>query len=82
MPSLEFNCLPHEIKALRKALGWTIHEFASVVEAGSDTTIKKWEHGRSKPLPIYRNKLRKLLEVCQPSYLMELEEHFRKAKDA
>jgi len=82
MPSLEFNALPHEIRALRKALGWTIDEFASVVELGSHRTVKDWESGRRKPLPVYGNRLKKLVEVCQASYLMELEEHFRKAKNA
>ena len=51
---------PEDILNLRKALSRTQQQMATLVGT-TKVTWCRWENGKSEPLPIYRNKLIKLI---------------------
>jgi len=50
---------PQEIKSLRHALGRSQAELAKIIGA-SEPSVARWETGKSRPIPSYLEKLRKL----------------------
>jgi len=50
-----------EIKAIRLKLGKSQKEFGAMVGA-TGTSCYKWEHGRSKPHPIFVAKIEEILK--------------------
>jgi DNA-binding transcriptional regulator YiaG len=53
-----------EIKAARKALKMTHHEFSKILDV-SISSIQKWEYGLSEPLEVTKEGIRKRLELTK-----------------
>jgi len=69
-----FDCLPHQIFALRKCIGWTRKELAAFM-VGNYQSIKYWETGKYRPQPYFRDKLVHLAEMFKLDYLRWVEKH-------
>lgn len=71
-----FDASPRQIKALRRALGWTMEEFAAFVGVTRynkwSCTVSKWESGKVRPLPVFRAKMLELVDTFYPDYMKEL----------
>ncbi len=53
-----------QIRQLRKSLGRTQIGMASIIGV-SAMTWARWEKGQSSPLPVFREKLKKLLRYAE-----------------
>ena len=51
--------IAHRIKELRRSLGVSQNKFAELLNAGV-ASVRRWESGRTEPLPIYQDKINQL----------------------
>jgi len=71
-----FNCEPHEILALRKALGWSLQELGEYlglyINPRDCYTVYRWEKGLAKPRRQFRLELSRLASQFREDYQNEL----------
>lgn len=74
-----FDALPHQIYALRKAIGWTSADLGNFLDIGVESgqtgcrSVANWERGRNRPRRVVRAKMVALVEQFRDEYLKVLE---------
>ena len=74
-----FSAQPDEIKALRRALGWSRADLGALlgIYVNSDRrdcySVYRWEQGLSRPHPVFRSKMLYIVQMYRYEYLRSLE---------